>query len=45
MLSSHGKPPILNVDDDDDDSQDSVTWLTIENGTPCDSKLTLYKVS
>ena len=44
--SSHGKPPILTITDDDD-SQDSVTWLTIDNSTPCDpdTKLTLYKES
>lgn len=44
--SSHGKPPILTITDDDD-SQDSVTWLTIDNSTPCDpdAKLTLYKES
>ena len=44
--SSHGKPPILIINDDDY-SQDSVTWLTIDNSTPCDpdAKLTLYKES
>ena len=44
--SSHGKPPILIINDDDD-SPDSVAWLTIDNSNPCDpdAKLTLYKES
>ena len=44
--SSHGKFSFL-ILDDDNDSQDSVSWLTIDNSTPFDpdSKLTLYKES
>ena len=36
--SSHGKPPILIINDD---SQDSVTWLTIDNSSPCDPDVKL----